>query len=89
MTEIEVLPANAAPVFDNFDGLRVLEGQPMSLRGFAYDPDNPFYEPAVRLADGSVLQGEVVRYDDRTVTLRRLDTGGEVSLRWSLMSPFT
>ncbi|MCP4967960.1 MAG: hypothetical protein GY926_22335, partial [bacterium] len=53
---IEVLAANGAPVFDNFDGLRVYEGQRFVLRAFAFDPDNPFFEPAVREGDGTLYE---------------------------------
>ena len=53
--EITVLPANGAPVFDNFDGLRTYEGQQFRLSVFATDPDNPFYEPAYRSTDGEVI----------------------------------
>ncbi|MEY8840987.1 putative Ig domain-containing protein, partial [Cribrihabitans sp. XS_ASV171] len=50
--EIEVTPGNGAPIFDNFDGLQIYEGQNFVLRAFAKDPDNPFYEPGYRDVDG-------------------------------------
>ncbi|HEY6817505.1 MAG TPA: putative Ig domain-containing protein [Croceibacterium sp.] len=55
-TKITVLPANAAPVFDQQDGWQVLEGQQLVFTAFAFDPDNPYYTPALRTADGTVEQ---------------------------------
>ncbi|MGE3851400.1 MAG: hypothetical protein AB7K09_06645 [Planctomycetota bacterium] len=37
----------------------------------------------LRLADGSVMQGEITAHDDLGITLRRLDNGGIIRLRWS------
>ena len=46
---INVLNVNAAPQFEQVDGIQVREGQPLTLRLFAFDPDNPGYQPQVRL----------------------------------------
>ena len=55
-TQITVLAANAAPVFDQQDGWQVLEGQQLAFTAFALDPDNPYYTPALRTADGTIAQ---------------------------------
>ncbi|MFA7603825.1 MAG: CARDB domain-containing protein, partial [Novosphingobium sp.] len=47
-TKINVLNANGAPVFDQLDGWQVLEGQLLAFNTFAFDPDNPYYTPALR-----------------------------------------
>src|SRR5690606_36898280 len=54
VTEITVLAANAAPVFDQQDGWQVLEGQHLAFTAYAFDPDNPYYSPALRTADGTI-----------------------------------
>ncbi len=42
----------------------------------------------VRLRDGTLLHGEIVRFDEASgFRLRRLDTGGEVELRWEHLPP--
>ncbi|MGX9354808.1 putative Ig domain-containing protein [Roseobacteraceae bacterium S113] len=65
IVEIEVTNGNGAPVFDNFDGLQVYEGQTFSIRAFAEDPDNPFYEPGFRDFDGNVTTvDDVIRTVD-------------------------
>ena len=48
VTKITVTNANAAPVFDQQDGWQVLEGQQLAFNVFAFDPDNPYYTPAIR-----------------------------------------
>ncbi|MFN6997022.1 MAG: putative Ig domain-containing protein, partial [Aquincola tertiaricarbonis] len=58
LVRLTVLEANAAPVFDSFSNLSVLEGQPLALRLFAFDPDNPRFVPQVRLADGELSPPE-------------------------------
>src|SRR6266571_1328560 len=54
-----VLNANAAPVFDEFGSWDIVEGQPLVLQLFAFDPDNPDFIPSVRGANGalSTLEG--------------------------------
>src|SRR3546814_6425048 len=39
---IDVLAANAAPVFDSQNGWQVLEGQQLAFSVFSYVPDNPY-----------------------------------------------
>ncbi|MFH1842062.1 MAG: Ig-like domain-containing protein, partial [bacterium] len=65
-TLFTVTNANAAPIFDPQDGWQVLEGQPLRINAFAYDPDNPFYLPSMR-----DLAGELVVFSEtpRTVTV--------------------
>ena len=46
-------------------------------------PATPSAAELMRLTDGSTLQADIVRFDERTITLRRLDRGGEITLRWS------
>ena len=52
---IEVLNVNAPPVFGPLQGLQVAEGQPLSLRAFAFDPDNPHFVPPERNEDGTLV----------------------------------
>lgn len=49
-----VTGANASPVFDPLDAWRVFEGEQVSFRAFAFDPDNPGFIPPDRLPDGSL-----------------------------------
>lgn len=44
-----VLNANGAPVFDAAETWNVLEGQPLQISVFAFDPDNAGFEPKIRL----------------------------------------
>src|SRR5690606_24375827 len=55
-TEITVLPANAAPVFDQQEGWQVLEGQLLAFTAYAFDPDNPYYTPPLRDFSGVVQE---------------------------------
>jgi hypothetical protein len=48
---LDVTNVNAAPVFDRFDGFSTFEGQPIALRAFAFDPDNPWFIPQDRSGD--------------------------------------
>jgi len=42
----------------------------------------------VRLKDGTLLHGDIVSFDEATgFRLHRVDTGGEVSLRWEHLPP--
>ncbi|HRD90794.1 MAG TPA: putative Ig domain-containing protein, partial [Accumulibacter sp.] len=52
-----VVNANGAPIFEPADTWRVREGQPLRIRVFAFDPDNPEFEPRIRLADGQAAIG--------------------------------
>ncbi|MBL8533517.1 MAG: putative Ig domain-containing protein, partial [Betaproteobacteria bacterium] len=65
-TRITVTNANGAPVFDPQEGWEVFEGQPLTIKMFAFDPDNPFYEPAFRGADGVLVD---TTQTPRTVTV--------------------
>ena len=51
VTRFTVANANGAPRFDPMDGWQIYEGQPLWIKAYAWDPDNPFYEPAFRNAD--------------------------------------
>jgi hypothetical protein len=55
---ITVLNVNAAPVFDALDLFQIQEGQSLSIRAFALDPDNPSFVPQDRLADGTLSELE-------------------------------
>ncbi|WP_346949757.1 putative Ig domain-containing protein, partial [Dyella sp.] len=50
---LNVLNANGAPRFDGNlgDAWNILEGQPLSISVFAFDPDNPGFLPKARLGD--------------------------------------
>ncbi|NIM48585.1 MAG: hypothetical protein GTO22_04900, partial [Gemmatimonadales bacterium] len=61
-----VTNANAAPIFDPQDGWQVLEGQPLRITAFAFDPDNPFYFPNFRDLDGNLIS---ISETDPTVTV--------------------
>src|SRR3546814_7010215 len=63
---IDVLAANAAPVFDSQNGWQVLEGQQLAFSVFSYDPDNPYYTPPLRNSAGDV---EVTSPTPQTVTV--------------------
>ncbi|HAY08473.1 MAG TPA: hypothetical protein DCY18_00810, partial [Thauera sp.] len=49
---LEVANANGAPVFAPAETWQVLEGQPLRISVFAFDPDNPAFQPAVQLSEG-------------------------------------
>ena len=57
--------ANAAPIFDQQDGWQVLEGQLLAFTAFAFDPDNPYYSPAIR----NPATGALVETGDRPKTV--------------------
>jgi hypothetical protein len=52
-----VLNANGAPQFDPVETWNVLEGQPLRISVFAFDPDNPDFEPKVRLTPTGPASG--------------------------------
>ena len=83
-TRFTVTNANGAPVFDPQDGWQVLEGQPLRINAFAYDPDNPFYLPAMRdLAGNLVTLSETPR--TVTVTAGTLPAGATFDAEtWNL-----
>ncbi|MDH3209385.1 MAG: Ig domain-containing protein, partial [Burkholderiaceae bacterium] len=47
---LDVLNANGAPQFDPVETWNVLEGQPLRISVFAFDPDNPGFAPKLRLS---------------------------------------
>src|SRR5205823_8358195 len=51
---ITVTNVNAAPVFDSLDPWRTSEGQAVSFRAFASDPDNPGFVPQDRTPGGGL-----------------------------------
>ncbi|TAK53398.1 MAG: hypothetical protein EPO25_10765, partial [Gammaproteobacteria bacterium] len=53
---VEVSNVNGAPVFDRLDSWNVAEGQGISFRAFAFDPDNPEYLPQDRLPGGELTE---------------------------------
>ncbi|MDH5199087.1 MAG: putative Ig domain-containing protein, partial [Gemmatimonadota bacterium] len=63
---LTVTNANGAPVFDPQDGWQVFEGQPLRVNAFAFDPDNPYYLPAMRDLDGNLV---ALSETPRTVTV--------------------
>jgi len=54
---LNVLNANGAPVFDAAQTWNVLEGQPLRVSVFAFDPDNPGFEPKVRITPTGPASG--------------------------------
>ena len=48
------------------DGWVIYEDQPLFIKTFAFDPDNPYYEPAFRSGDGSVVE---TSQDPKTVNI--------------------
>ena len=64
--ELDVLNANGAPSFESLDGLQTFTGQAIGFQAFAFDPDNPDFEPSVRDASGNLVdEGET----DASVTV--------------------
>ena len=58
LLDLTVSNVNAAPQFDALLGLNVLEGEAISFRAFAFDPDNPEYAIPDRFADGRLTPFE-------------------------------
>ncbi len=62
---LNVLNANGAPVFDASASLstgaaetwNILEGQTLQISTFAFDPDNPDFEPRIRFQAGAAASG--------------------------------
>ncbi|HYU32388.1 MAG TPA: putative Ig domain-containing protein [Thermoanaerobaculia bacterium] len=55
---LTVLNVNAAPVFDDLGRFETREGQPVSFRVRALDPDNPAFVPPERKEDGTLTDLE-------------------------------
>jgi subtilase family serine protease len=54
---LEVANANGAPIFEPAETWNVVEGQPLRVSVFAFDPDNPEFAPKVRLRPGAEAVG--------------------------------
>jgi hypothetical protein len=54
---LDVANANGAPLFAAPETWRVLEGQPLRISVFAFDPDNPAFEPRIRRHPGGEASG--------------------------------
>lgn len=54
---LNVLNANGAPQFDAAETWNILEGQPLRISLFAFDPDNAGFEPKVRLRPNGPASG--------------------------------
>ena len=52
--QVNVLPANVPPKFPPMQGWSIDEGQVLSIRLAASDPDLPDYQPPTRLPDGTL-----------------------------------
>ncbi|MDZ4255508.1 MAG: putative Ig domain-containing protein, partial [Sulfuritalea sp.] len=52
-----VLNANGAPIFVPSETWNILEGQHLRVSVFAFDPDNPDFEPKIRLRPGTEAIG--------------------------------
>jgi hypothetical protein len=66
---VEVTNVNGVPVFDSFDDWTVVEGQGISFRAFAFDPDNPAYVPRDRLASGELIDISELSVAEPSVTI--------------------
>jgi hypothetical protein len=62
---LNVANANGAPIFEAPETWRVLEGQPLRISVFAFDPDNPAFEPRIRRHPG----GEAIGPESSAPTL--------------------
>jgi len=51
------LNTNGAPEFQSAETWNLLEGQPLRVSVFAFDPDNPDFEPRVRLTPTAAPSG--------------------------------
>src|SRR5690606_30231972 len=71
VVELQVLNANGAPVFEAVETWNVLEGDTLRVSLFAFDPDNPGYEPKLRLYEG----GPLIDVDGQTATVSYTVTG--------------
>jgi hypothetical protein len=59
--QLTVLNVNGTPKFDELGSWISLEGQPLSFRAIAFDPDNPGFQPQDRMTDGRLtpLEGSL------------------------------
>jgi hypothetical protein len=56
---LNVLNANGAPQFEAAETWNLLEGQALRISAFAFDPDNPDFEPKLRLSlNGPATEGQ-------------------------------
>ncbi|MEM7306028.1 MAG: hypothetical protein AAF682_05125 [Planctomycetota bacterium] len=66
----------------------LLAALPVALTGLAGAQAVPTADTTMlRLRDGAVLWGSIVEHDEEVVHFRRLDNGGTVHLRWTLLDP--
>ena len=72
---LEVLNANGAPVFDAAETWNILEGQILRISAFAFDPDNPGFEPKVRLRDDTPVEETVTTAPTVTYQVSGLPEG--------------
>ncbi|UOP01494.1 putative Ig domain-containing protein [Kingella potus] len=49
---LDVANANGAPEFGDAQAWQLVEGQPLRISVFAFDPDNPHFTPKIRLGAG-------------------------------------
>ncbi|MBC7734291.1 MAG: putative Ig domain-containing protein, partial [Bacteriovorax sp.] len=54
---LDVRNANGAPAFDPVETWQALEGQPLRISVFAFDPDNPSFAPRIRLTSAGQASG--------------------------------
>jgi len=66
---LNVANANGAPVFAAPETWRVLEGQPLRISVFAFDPDNPAFEPRLRMRPGSEAIGPEIGPESAAPTI--------------------
>ena len=93
---LNVLNANGAPVFDASTPLstgaaepwNILEGQPLQISAFAFDPDNPDFEPRIRLQAGVTAGGPETTASTVTYEVAGLPAGATfdsetLEIRWT------
>ncbi|HEX4879001.1 MAG TPA: putative Ig domain-containing protein, partial [Limnobacter sp.] len=75
--DFEVLNANGAPQFLPAETWTVLEGQPLRVSVFAFDPDNPEFWPKMRTSVGSGVAEEASTPATVQYTVTGLPEGAE------------